>query len=137
MAGRTGSPDRPRGLLVTGRGFLLPAAIWTLYFAVVYAVQGAGCAAAAAPPGPEGFGPLWLVLLVLTLAAAGAIALTGVLSYRTWRRLRPVAARDTAFERATFLAQGTLLNAGLFLVATLWSGLPILMFDPCLGHTLW
>jgi hypothetical protein len=48
-----------------------------------------------------------------------------------------VAPRDPAFERATFLAQGALLSAGLFLVATLWVGLPILVFDPCRGHTLW
>lgn len=137
MAGRTGTADRPRGLFVTGRGFVLPAAIWALYFAAVYAVQGAACAAAVEPPGREGFGPLWVVLLLLTLAAAGAIALMGILGYRTWRQLRPAANRDTAFARATFLAQGTLLNAGLFLVATLWTGLPILMFDPCLGHTLW
>ena len=137
MDRRTDTPDRPRGLLVTGRGFVLPAAIWALYFAAVYAVQGAGCAAAVEPPGPEGFGPLRAVLLVLTLAAAAAIALTGLLSYRTWRRLRPAAEQDTAFERATFLAQGALLNAGLFLVATLWTGLPVLMFDPCLGRTVW
>lgn len=137
MERRIDAPDRPRGLLVTGRGFILPAAIWALYFAAVYAVQGAGCAAAVEPPGPEGFGPLRAVLLLLTLAAAGTISLTGLLSYRTWQRMRRAAERDTAFERATFLAQGTLLNAGLFLVATLWIGLPILMFDPCLGHTLW
>lgn len=137
MQGRSGTPDRPRGLLVTGRGFLLPAAIWALYFAVVYAVQGAGCADAIEAPGPEGFGPLRAVLLVLTLAAAGAIALTGLLSYRTWRRMPPPAERDAAFERAAFLAQGALLSAGLFLVATLWSGLPILMFDPCLSRTVW
>jgi hypothetical protein len=137
MDGRTDTPDRPRGLLVTGRGFLLPPAIWTLYFALVYAVQGAGCATAVEPPGPGGFGPLWVVLLLLTLSAAAAIALTGLLSYRTWRRVRPAAERDTAFGRATFLAQGTLLNAGLFLVATLWIGLPILMFDPCVSRTVW
>jgi hypothetical protein len=106
MEGRTGTPDRPGGLFVTGRGFVLPAAIWALYFAGVYAVQGAGCAAAVEPPGPEGFGPLRAVLLVLTLAAAGAIALTGFLSYRTWQAMRSAAERDTAFERATFLAQG-------------------------------
>lgn len=137
MAGRTGERDRPRGLPVTGTGFILPAAIWALYFAAVYSIQGAGCAAAVEPAGPQGFGPLWLVLLLLTLAAAGAIALIGMLSYRTWRRLRPAADRDTALERATFLARGTLLNAGLFLLATLWTGLPILLFEPCLSRTVW
>jgi hypothetical protein len=137
MNGRSGTSDRPRGLPVTGTGFLLPAVIWALYFAIVYSIQGAGCADAVEPPGPEGFGPLWLVLLLLTLVAAGAIAITGFFSYRAWRQLRPAADRDTAFERATFLAQGTLLNAGLFLVATLWTGLPILMFEPCLSRTVW
>jgi len=137
MERTTSTPDRPRGLLVTGRGFLLPAVIWALYFAVVYSVQGAGCAAAVEPPGPEGFGPLRAVLLALTLGAAAAIAVTGLGSWRAWRRLRPAAARDTTFERATFLAQGALLNAALFLVATLWVGLPILVFDPCRGSGLW
>lgn len=137
MAGRTDPPDQPRGLFVTGRGFLLPAVIWALYLAVVYAVQGAGCAAAIEAPGPEGFGPLWSVLLVLTLAAAGGIAASGIWSWRTWRRMRPLEGRDVVFERSAFLAQGALLNAALFLVATLWIGLPVVMFDPCRGHGVW
>lgn len=137
MERTSSTPERPRGLLVTGRGFLLPAVVWTLYFALVYSVQGAGCAAAVEAPGPEGFGPLRAVLLALTLGAAAAIAATGLGSWRAWRGLRAVAERDTAFERATFLAQGALLNAALFLVATLWIGLPILLFDPCRGHGVW
>ena len=137
MEPATGTPDPPRGLFVTGRGFILPAALWALYFAAVYAVQGAGCAAAVEAPGPEGFGPLRAVLLALTLAAAAAIAGSGLWSWRTWRRVRPATARGTAFERSTFLAQGALLNAALFLVATLWVGLPVLLFDPCRGHTVW
>jgi len=74
---------------------------------------------------------------VLTLVAAAAIAGAGLWSWRTWRRVRPAAERGTAFERSGFLAHGALLNAGLFLVATLWVGLPILFFDPCRGHTVW
>ena len=137
MNDRTRTPDGPRGLFVTGRGFVLPAAISALYFAAVYAVHGAGCAAAVQPPGPGGFGSLRSVLLVLTLVAAAAIAGAGLWSWRTWRRVRPAAERGTAFERSGFLAHGALLNAGLFLVATLWVGLPILFFDPCRGHTVW
>ena len=40
--------------------------------------------------------------------------------------------------QATFLAYGALLHAGLFLVATLWSGIPILFVDACdnLGSVL-
>jgi hypothetical protein len=135
MDGDTGTP--PRGLFVTGRGFVLPAAIWALYFATVYAVQGAGCAAALEAAGPEGFGPLRAILLGLTLAAAAAIVLTGLGSWRTWRRVRPEADRDVAHERSTFLSLGALLNALLFLVATIWSGLPVLLFDPCRGHAVW
>jgi hypothetical protein len=137
MDGSTGKPDAPRGLFVTGRGFVLPAAIWALYFAVVYAVQGAGCAAALEAAGPEGFGPLRAALLALTLIAAAAIAATGMWSYRTWRRVRREADRGVAFERSTFLSGGALLNALLFLVATLWIGLPVLLFDPCRGHAVW
>jgi hypothetical protein len=29
-----------------------------------------------------------------------------------------------------------MLNAGLFLLATLWVGLPIIMLDPCRSHTV-
>ena len=128
--------DPPRALPVTGRGLVLPAAIWALYFALVYSVQGAGCAAAVQAPGPEGFGPLRGVLLALTLGAAAAIAGMGVWGWRAWRRLRPAAAESTALERSVFLAQGTMLNAGLFLLATLWVGLPIIMLDPCRSHTV-
>lgn len=51
--------------------------------------------------------------------------------------MRPAAEREVASERASFLAHGALLNAGLFLVATLLIGLPILLFGPCRGHGLW
>lgn len=133
----TGTSHPPRGLFVTGRGFILPAAIWALYFAVVYSVQGAGCAATLESPGPSGFGPLWGILLAITLIAAATIAATGFWSWQTWRRVEPEADRDVAFERSTFLSLGTLLNALLFLVATLWIGLPALLFDPCRGHGVW
>ena len=136
MGDKDGMPDRPRGLFVTGTGFLLPAVIWALYFATVYSVQGAGCADAVQPPGPGGFGTLRAVLAVLTLLALAAIAGAGLWSWRTWQQVRPAGGREVAFERSTFLARGTLLNAGLFFVATLWTGLPILLFDPCRGHTI-
>jgi hypothetical protein len=132
----TGTSDPPRGLFVTGRGFILPAAIWALYFAAVYAVQGAGCAVAFEAAGAAGFGPLWGILLALTLVAAAGIAATAVWSYLTWRRLRPAPDRDVAYERSEFLSMGALLNALLFLVATIWIGLPVLLFDPCRGHTV-
>jgi hypothetical protein len=132
-----GTGIHPRGLFVTGRGFILPAAIWALYFAAVYSMQGAGCAAALESAGPKGFGPLRAILLALTLAAAAAIAATGLWSWHTWRRVRQEADRDVAFERSTFLSLGALLNALLFLVATIWIGLPVLLFDPCRGHAVW
>jgi hypothetical protein len=127
----------PRGLFVTGRGFVLPAAIWALYFTVVYSVQGAGCAAAVESAGPSGYGPLRAILLGITLVAAAAIAASALWSWRTWRRVRPREGRDVAFERSSFFSLGALLNSLLFLVATLWIGLPILLFDPCRGHGVW
>jgi hypothetical protein len=131
-----GKDDLPRGLFVTGRGYLLPPVIWSLYFAIVYAVQGAGCAVAVEPPGPEGFGPLRAILPALTLIAAVAIAGCGFWSWRTWQRVREAEERGREFQRASFLANGTLLSAGLFLIGTLWVGLPILFLDPCRGHTV-
>jgi hypothetical protein len=94
---------------VTGRGLVLPAVIWALYFAVVYAVQGAECAAALQVPEPAGLGPLRAILLALTLAATAAIAATSFWSWRALRRLRPATQHDPAFERARFLAQGPCL----------------------------
>ena len=136
MPDRTDTSDPPRGLFVTGRGFVLPAAIWTLYFAAVYSIQGVGCAVPLAED-PGGSGTLWAVLLALTLAAIAGIAAVAAGSYRAWRRWDAAADRGARSERATFLAQGALLNALLFLVATIWIGLPVLLFDPCLGHTVW
>jgi hypothetical protein len=135
MNGSTDMP--PRGLFVTGRGFVLPAAIWALYFAVIYAVQGGACAAAPDGAAMGAFGSLRVILLVITLVAAAAIAASGFWSWRTWRRVQSEARRDVAFDRSRFLSQGALLNALLFLIATLWIGLPILLFDPCRGHAAW
>jgi hypothetical protein len=137
MNDSTDTTDQPRGLFVTGRGFVLPAAIWTLYFAAVYSIQGAGCAVPLQEEAAGGFGPLWAILMALTLAAIAGIAAVAVGSYRAWRRLGAETDRDVRFERSTFLSQGALLNALLFLVATIWIGLPVLLFDPCLGHTVW
>lgn len=120
-------------------GFMLAPVLWFAYFIAVYALQGAGCAAALDQTNVFGIGALRLVLLLVTLAAVVGIGLSGLWSYRAWRRLLEELEEEEreAHGYATFLAYGALLHAGLFLVATLWIGAPILLVDSCdvLGST--
>lgn len=115
-----------------GAGFLIAPVLWMIYFVAVYSVQGAGCAAGWAETG--GGGPLSLALAALTLVVAGTIAAAGIWSFRAWRTLlreMEKEQRNVLHVRSAFMAYGALLHAGLFFVATLWSGIPILMLEPC------
>lgn len=111
-------------------GFLIAPVLWMLYFVAVYSLQGAGCAAAEYPAGGLS---LRAALVVLTVAVAVAIAGSGLWSYKAWRGLlREMEDEQNVLHlRSAFLAYGALLHSGLFLVATLWSGIPILMLAPC------
>jgi hypothetical protein len=113
-----------------GWGFLLPPIVWALYFAANYSVQGAGCALVGEDGSPT---VLRVVLASLALATATAILIFGIWSFRCWRELaprEPLFAGDHSGPTA-FLAHGTLLNAALFLLATIWVGLPTVLLDPC------
>ncbi|MFW6094452.1 MAG: hypothetical protein ACODAC_10810 [Pseudomonadota bacterium] len=118
-----------------GPGFLLTPVVWFAYFLAVYALQGAGCAAGLHARTVLGVDALRLALLFLTLLAVAVILGAGLWSYQAWQRLL----RDLEREErqvpghSAFLAYGALLHAALFLVATLWIGLPILLLPTCGG----
>ena len=114
-------------------GYLLAPLIWFAYFVSVYSLQGAGCAAGLDTILRGDTTLLAILLGALTLGASAALAAVGIWSFAAWRRLlRELEdAEGTAHGHSTFLAYGALLHAGLFLVATLWSGVPILLTDTC------
>lgn len=120
-------------------GFLLAPVVWFLYFVIVYALQGAGCAVGLDRATILGVSALQFLLVLATLAAVAAIAVAGLWSFRAWQRLLEELEDEErqAHGHTTFLSYGALLHAGLFLVATLWIGAPILLLDACdmLGST--
>ena len=120
-------------------GFLVAPVLWMLYFVAAYSLQGVGCAAGLNNVGIGGGNALKIALALLTLFVAAAIGGSGLWSFLAWRRLLRRVEEDehSVHRHAPFLAYGALLHAGLFLIATLWTGVPILMVDPCdsLGTT--
>lgn len=115
-----------------GPGFLMAPILWFVYFMTVYGLQGIGCAGGSVG---DAANDLRVLLGLLTVIVAVGIVALGVWSYRSWRHLLD-ALDDEEQQRhghSTFLAYGALLHAGLFLVATLWTGVPILLLDACGG----
>ncbi len=114
-------------------GFLIAPALWMLYFVAIYSLQGAGCAANLDMVRVGGTDLLRLVLVLVTVAVAAGIAAAGVASFLAWRRmLRELDdAEGHVHGHGTFLAYGALLHAGLFLIATLWSGVGVFLVDAC------
>ena len=120
-------------------GFLLAPVLWFAWFIAVYSVQGAGCAMSFDESRMLGFDALRLLLALITLAAAAGLGALGAWSFLSWKHLLRELEEEEHRRHgyATFLAYGALLHAGLFLVATLWSGIPVLLMDACdtLGST--
>jgi len=116
-----------------GVGFLITPVLWFVYFLVIYSLHGAGCAGGLNARTLLGTNLLQLLMLLLTAAVAAVIVALGVWSYRSWKRLLEQLEGDEleAHGHMTFLAYGALLHAGLFLVATLWIGVPSVFLEPC------
>ena len=116
-------------------GFLMAPVLWTLYFIAIYSLHGAGCAAGLDERAVLGTDALHAALIALTAVTALGIAAFGAASFLAWRRLlelREGRGRPSS-RHASFLSYGALLNAGLFLVATLWSGVPVVLLSACGG----
>lgn len=116
-------------------GFLLAPVLWTLYFIAVYSLHGAGCAVGLDDRPVLGTDALHAALIALTAVTAIAIAGFGVTSFLAWRRLLEVreGTGHASSRHASFLSYGALLNAGLFFLATVWSGVPVVMLSACAG----
>lgn len=124
--------DVERRFPATASGFLIAPLLWFAYFISIYALQGAGCALGLDRVSVAGVGLLQLVLLGVTAAAATVMLLSGAWAFRSWQRLQKHEREQRqALRPASFLAYGALLHAGLFFVAVLWSGVPIVLLESC------
>lgn len=95
--------------------FLAAPILWYLYFWGAYIAAEAGCTA------ESGAVVTW-VTIGLTVGTMVAIA------YYTWRAWRAESADDT--DTSQLVKAGFLLG-GLFVVATLFVGIPALVLQPC------
>ncbi len=78
------------------------------------------------------------VLVVVSLIAIAVTALSGVTAWRQWRKTRgekPGHAVDTGEGRTRFLAMTGMMEAALFAVAILITGIAIAGTPPCLTQT--
>lgn len=132
MAQDEGRRQAVERLGVIGRGglFLAPPLIWAAYFVALYALQGLRCA------GGDGFGEVGFG--ALTLAALAGVAASGLRARALWRRLREGDRLPQAqpARRIAFLAFAASIAAGLFFIATAYTGSAILFLEPCRGGAL-
>ncbi len=118
------------GLRHTSAGWLLLASagfiVWGSAFAVLYAMQGLGCAL-----GLQRVAMLGSNMLTVTLAAIwlAHLLLAGCLVWLCCTRWRPrLISQD---ETKPFLTVVTCLSAASGAFATLYVGLPALLLPPC------
>lgn len=118
-------PDRR--FPANGKGFLFAPVVWFVWFLVLYSVQGAGCELGLDSAALLGTSVLRVVLGALTVLAAAAIATVGAWAFKEWRDVREYGddAGDRPMDLSRFLSYGALLHAGLFFVAVIWTGVPI------------
>lgn len=111
---------RPRGLLGLVAGYL----VWSSAFLVLYGMHALGCAwdweAVSA-------GPTSLLRLTLVVAWVAHVALAGGLTLFSWRIGRGVEGN----EGAGLVARTTLILSASALVATLWTGIPVVAYPLC------
>lgn len=134
MTDRDGIAPAPKyGFPANAKGFLFPPVAWAAFFVIIYSVQGAGCASGMYRAEILGLDGLGVILTLITALTAISILVIGLWSYRAWQRARTEAENNehSGLGQSRFLAAGAALNAGLFLVATLWSGLPIAWTAAC------
>lgn len=97
---------------------ILPMITWAVYFVVAYSAQGVGCDQAWNRTLLLGTNALTLALVALMVAALALIAWQGA---RAWP------------HRAGFHGRVTLVLAALALLATAFTGIPIVMLEPCVA----
>lgn len=133
MTDRTSLQGPKRRFPANAKGFLLAPVLWFVWFVTLYSVQGWGCAIGLDRTGFLGTSLLRVVLGGLTITAAIAIAGAGAWSLRRWEKLRRQGedAGGRPVDESKFLSYGAALHSALFLVAVIWTAIPILMTDLC------
>ena len=124
------------GFPASAKGFLFPPVLWALFFVTSYSVQGAGCAMRLDQPVFLSLDAIQVTLLILASLVLAVLLAVGLWSYRAYRDIARVHGNNTDDEgvrQSRFLAAGTVLSAGLFFVACLWTGIPVLWSQSCGG----
>lgn len=135
MSDQTYFDERRRRFPGNAKGFLFAPIVWFVWFVSLYAVQGAGCELGLHQSSFTGTSVLRVVLGALTVLAATAIAAVGASAFSAWRNVRDSGddAGGRPIDQSQFLAYGALLHAGLFIVAVIWTGIPIVMAGELCG----
>lgn len=125
--GRQALPEADASLwmLVTG------PTIWAGHFLACYVIAAVRCAKAASAAAP--LGEVRLLLGVATVLALAAIAFLGWRGWRQHRHGREPAPHDapTAADRHRFLGLATMLLCGLSFVATVYTGMVLVVIGTC------
>ena len=109
-----------------------PPTVWALHFLIAYPTAALACAREDA--GGFGLDAARLTIAAITAVALGIIAVAG---YSAWRGSGGTLIADDPLDDATldsrsrFLANATLLLAGLSFIATLYVAMPALVFATC------
>ncbi|MGP9822811.1 hypothetical protein ACTZWW_22520 [Salinarimonas sp. NSM] len=116
---------RPAGLIGLVAGFL----VWSSAFLVLYGLHALGCAWGWEA---RAVGPTSALRLVLVLAWALHVALLAALALAARRGLPPKGLTGEGEDRTPALVAGaTLVLTLAALVATLWTGLPVVAYPLC------
>lgn len=129
MTKRSESEYRP-GYPATAMGLLTPPVLWACYFVLIYSLHGLVCVGKLEST-LISQQSLPVVVTLLSLATMAVHAGVCIWAWKLWRRLDRCTDPSEMQQRARFLASVSAANAGLFLVATLWIGLPSLILEPC------
>lgn len=126
---------RHRGLIDEGSVWILvaPLSLWAAHFLICYWVAAIWCAKLALD-GPAPLGAVRLAIGALTVAALVVFALLAVIARRRYRGELVVDEEitgDSEGARKHFLGHVALLLCALGAMATLFSAIPILVFDQC------
>jgi hypothetical protein len=106
-------------------GILVPPTAWSLHLLLSYLVVSVACQA--------NWSPLVLDLLLhgLTLVLGAITALSAVLALWAVGRDQDAAESDEGRQRQEFMAHGSLLLSGLFLVMIVAGDIPNFFVPPC------
>lgn len=97
--------------------FLAGPVVWYGYFWVAYLAAEAGCTAEVAD-----------LVTWTTIALTGAAL--AVIGHYTWRAIRTQQAKDGQDSGGSLIRAGSLMGV-IFVVATVFVGLPVLVLQPC------